>query len=216
MGIVLLVNEVFILTLGVVDYYQTGKFSNFQIITVIILLYAVFYGKKDLKKLDIFAQKSVAKWRNEPAPIIEEQVELTGMAYAKQEIKIGYYILFIRWCAHILFFAYGFIPFEQWGNWLESGIVLNKAASRVSQVWAIVFLVDTAISFSYDFSEEGERKRKATFIVESSFSGIQIIFIGEDDNRKRISCICLFLFSLVACSPSSTTIDKKNDVIVKE
>ena len=44
MGIVLLVNEVFILTLGVVDYYQTGKFSNFQI-TVIILLYAVFYGK---------------------------------------------------------------------------------------------------------------------------------------------------------------------------
>ena len=45
MGIVLLVNEVFILTLGVVDYYQTGKFSNFQIITVIILLYAVFTGK---------------------------------------------------------------------------------------------------------------------------------------------------------------------------
>ncbi|MGQ3544930.1 DUF4362 domain-containing protein [Bacillus cereus] len=34
--------------------------------------------------------------------------------------------------------------------------------------------------------------------------------------EKRISCICLFLFSLVACSPSSTTIDKKNDVIVKE
>jgi hypothetical protein len=32
-------------------------------------------------------EKSVAKWRNEPAPIIEEQVELTGMAYAKQEIK---------------------------------------------------------------------------------------------------------------------------------
>ncbi|ARO61576.1 Uncharacterized protein B5E38_4122 [Bacillus cereus] len=30
-----------------------------------------------------------------------------------------------------------------------------------------------------------------------------------------MSCICLFLFSLVACSPSSTTIDKKNDVIVK-
>ena len=45
MGIVLLVNEVFILTLGVVDYYQTGKFSNFQIITVIILLYAVFTEK---------------------------------------------------------------------------------------------------------------------------------------------------------------------------
>lgn len=34
--------------------------------------------------------------------------------------------------------------------------------------------------------------------------------------EKRTSCICLFLFSLVACSPSSTIIDKKNDVIVKE
>ena len=73
MGIVLLVNEVFILTLGVVDYYQTGKFSNFQIITVIILLYAVFYGKKDLKKLDIFAQKSVAKWRNEPRLLLKNR-----------------------------------------------------------------------------------------------------------------------------------------------
>lgn len=33
--------------------------------------------------------------------------------------------------------------------------------------------------------------------------------------EKRTSCICLFLFSLVACSPFNTTIDKKNDVIVK-
>ena len=76
---------------------------------------------------------------------------------------------FIRWCAHILFFAYGFISFEQWGNWLESGIVLNKAASRVSQVWAIIFLVDTAISFSYVIFPKKEKGRKATFIVESSF-----------------------------------------------
>lgn len=28
-------------------------------------------------------------------------------------------------------------------------------------------------------------------------------------------CLCLFLFSLVACSPSNTTINKKNDAIVK-
>ncbi|MBS9802801.1 DUF4362 domain-containing protein [Bacillus toyonensis] len=33
--------------------------------------------------------------------------------------------------------------------------------------------------------------------------------------EKRTSFICLFLFNLVACSPSNTTIDKKNDVIVK-
>ncbi|MGN5652582.1 DUF4362 domain-containing protein [Bacillus sp. Brlt_9] len=32
---------------------------------------------------------------------------------------------------------------------------------------------------------------------------------------KRSGFICLFLFSLVACSQPNTTIDKKNDVIVK-
>lgn len=33
--------------------------------------------------------------------------------------------------------------------------------------------------------------------------------------RKRTSFIWIFLFSLVACSQSNTTIDKKNDVVVK-
>ncbi len=86
-------------------------------------------------------KKSVAKWRNEPAPIIEEQVELIGMAYAKQEIKkLGITSCFIRWCAHILFSSrMDLFHLNNGGNWLESGIVLNKAASRVSQVWAIVF-----------------------------------------------------------------------------
>lgn len=162
MGIVLLVNEVFILTLGVADYYQTGKFSNFQIITVIILLYAVFYGKKDLKKLDIFVRKLVAKWRNEPASIIEDPLEVTGTAHAKQEMKnwVVHLVLFVA--VHtFFFFAYGLIPFEQWGNWLESGIVLNKTAGRVSQVWALIFLLDTAISFSYVLfprKEKGKEK----------------------------------------------------------
>ena len=104
MGIVLLINEVFILTLGVLDYYQTGKFSNFQIITVIILLYAVFYGKKDLKKLDIYVQKLVAKWRNEPAPIIEEPLEVTGMALCEAgNKKLGFTSYFVCCGSYILF-----------------------------------------------------------------------------------------------------------------
>ena len=116
-----------------------------------------------MKKLDIFAQKSVAKWRNEPAPIIEEQVELTGiLCKAGNKNWVLHLVLFVG--VHIFFFfAYGFIPFEQWGNWLESGIVLNKAASRVSQVWAIVFLVDTAISFSYVIFPKKEKGKKSYF-----------------------------------------------------
>lgn len=149
-GIVLLLNEVFILTLGVIDYYETGKFSNFQIIVVLILLYAIFYGKKDLKKLDIRVQRMVAKWRNEPLPAMEEQVELTGWAHTKHEIKQWSIHLVLFFLVHLVFFfLYGFVPIEQWGSWFEEGIVLNQTASRVSQVWGIVFLVDTIITFSY-------------------------------------------------------------------
>ncbi|MED4651483.1 hypothetical protein [Bacillus pseudomycoides] len=159
-GIVLLLNEVFILVLGVMDYYETGKFSNFQIITLVILLYALFYGKKDLKKLDIRVQKLVARWRNEPLTHIEEPLEqLTGWAYTKQEIGEWSLHLVLFIVVHIVFFfMYGFVPIEQWGNWLEKGIVLNEAANRVSQVWGIVFLVDTVITFSYVFFPKKEKK----------------------------------------------------------
>ncbi|MDM5190740.1 hypothetical protein QUF99_26440 [Bacillus sp. DX4.1] len=158
-GIVLLLNEVFILTLGVMDYYETGQFSNFQIIVVVILLYALLYGKKDLKKLDHRMQRLVAKWRNEPLPIIEEPAELTGWAYAKQELgQWGLHLALFVAIHLIFFFMYGLAPFEQWTNWLEKGIVLNEAANRVSQVWGVVFLVDTVITFSYVIFPKKEKK----------------------------------------------------------
>ncbi|MGI2732998.1 hypothetical protein [Bacillus cytotoxicus] len=161
-GIVLLLNELFILALGVLDYYQTGKFSNFQLITMIILIYALLYGKKDLRKLDIWVQKRIAKWRNEPVPYIEEPSELTGWAYTKQELGqwVLHFILFIT--VHIIFFfVYGLVPLEEWKNWLDDGIVLNKSASRFSQVWGVVFFIDTVITFSYVIfpkKEKGKRK----------------------------------------------------------
>ncbi|WP_243525154.1 hypothetical protein [Bacillus pseudomycoides] len=158
-GIVLLLNEVFILALGAIEYYQTGKFSNFQIITVVILLYALFYGKKDLKKLDIRVQKLVAKWRNEPLSHIEEPLELTGWAYTKQEIGQWSLHLLLFIIVHIVFFfMYGLVPIEQWRDWFEKGIVLNEAASRVSQVWGVVFLGDTIITFSYVIFPKEEKK----------------------------------------------------------
>ncbi|WP_459501825.1 hypothetical protein [Bacillus sp. C1] len=155
-GIVLLFNEVFILALGAIDYYQTGTFSNFQIITVIILLYALLYGKKDLKKLDVWVQRRVAKWRNEPMPNVER---LEGWAYTKQELSQWSLHLVMFIAIHIIFFfTYGLMPVEQWGDWFEKGIVLNKAASRVSQVWGIVFLIDTIITFSYVIFPKKEKK----------------------------------------------------------
>jgi hypothetical protein len=161
-GIVVLVNELFILTLGVIDYVETGTISQFQIIIVIILLYMIFYGKKDLRKLDFFIQRQVAKWRGEELPIMEEVIELAGWAYAKKELK--------KWSIHVVlfvsvhvffFFVYGLVPFDEWQNWLKAGIVQHEGASRVSQIWAVVFLIDTIITLSYVvFPKETKEKKR--------------------------------------------------------
>ncbi|WP_020061735.1 hypothetical protein [Bacillus sp. 123MFChir2] len=148
-GIVLLLNELFILALGVVDYYETGEISQFQIIIVIILLYAVFYGKKDLRKLDLRIQRVIAKWRGEVLPMIEEPVELTGWAHTKQELLhwVPHFIIFVG--VHIVFFfLYGLVPLENISSW-EADVFSNETANRVSKVWRIVFGVDTLITFSY-------------------------------------------------------------------
>lgn len=160
-GTVLLLNEIFILALGVVDYLETGEFSQFQMIIVIILLYAIFYGKKDLRKLDFFVQKKVAKRRGEELPVTEEPLELTGWAHTKEELKGWgiHVILFVG--VHVLFFfLYGLVPLAEWNNWLETGIVQQKEASRISQVWGLIFIIDTAITFSYMLFPKKDKSKK--------------------------------------------------------
>ncbi|ENQ3105930.1 hypothetical protein SAMN04488168_11344 [Bacillus sp. 491mf] len=148
-GIVLLLNELFILTLGVIDYYETGEFSQFQIIIVIILLYAVFYGKKDLRKLDLRIQRMIAKWRGEALPVIEEPVELTGWAHTKQELlHWGPHFIVFAGVHIVFFFLYGLVPLENISSW-DADIFLNETANRVSKVWRLVFGVDTLITLSY-------------------------------------------------------------------
>ncbi|MGG2063557.1 hypothetical protein [Bacillus sp. S14(2024)] len=157
-GIVLLLNELFILTLGVVDYYETGKFSQFQIIIVIILLYAVFYGKKDLRKLDLRMQRFVAKWRGEALPMMEEPIELTGLAHTKQELLHWAIHLILFASTHIVFFfLYGLVPLEHISSW-DADVFLNETANRVSKVWRIVLGVDTLITLSYVIFPKKQKK----------------------------------------------------------
>ncbi|MGR6007913.1 hypothetical protein ACT7CZ_00690 [Bacillus cereus] len=66
--ILFIVNDLWIATMGFFDYLNTGKFSNYQLIIVIIIVYALTYGKTDFRKLDAFIQKKVAKWKGNPIP----------------------------------------------------------------------------------------------------------------------------------------------------
>ncbi|MGG0274644.1 hypothetical protein [Bacillus rhizoplanae] len=159
-GIVLLLNELFILTLGVIDYYETGEFSQFQVIIVIILLYAVFYGKKDLRRLDLRIQRFIAKRRGEALPIIEESVELTGWAHTKQELfHWGIHFVLFAGTHIVFFFLYGLVPLENIASF-DADVFLNEIANRVSKVWRIVFFVDTLITLSYVIFPKKKKNEK--------------------------------------------------------
>src|SRR5690625_1957259 len=49
--IIWLLSDLWLLALGVLDYIETGSIDAFQIVIVVVLIYAFIAGKSDLKKL---------------------------------------------------------------------------------------------------------------------------------------------------------------------
>lgn len=58
-----LLSDLWLVTLGMLDYMRTGHFNTFQIIIIIAVIYAFTEGKKDIKKLDRFVNRTVHKWK---------------------------------------------------------------------------------------------------------------------------------------------------------
>ncbi|SFI85235.1 hypothetical protein [Thermoflavimicrobium dichotomicum] len=155
---IILINECFIAFLGYIDYQVTGKFSAFQVITLIIILYSLTYGKKDLKRLDHFVKRQVAKWRGEAVPSKLPVEKLYGWTHTKQELKDWFIHLFIYLTVHSVFiFTIGFhddiAQFLDHPSFsIQSGqihLFKNETITRISFVWTIVFLTDTLITLSY-------------------------------------------------------------------
>ncbi|WP_089970678.1 hypothetical protein [Lihuaxuella thermophila] len=156
---VTLLNEGWIIALGVMDFQQTGRFSTYLIIIVAILIYALTYGKQDAKRLDRFVQRKVLELRGQPVPEALRawrKEQLYGWAHTKKELK-GFALHMLVFVTVQVFFAlrYGMtvhlgtlaeMDFSRWGDYPLYG---SQIASQISQVWMLILMIDALITFSY-------------------------------------------------------------------
>ncbi|MFS0875031.1 hypothetical protein [Solibacillus isronensis] len=159
--VIFIVNDLWIALLAYFDYQRTGEFSIYQIIIVIIIVYAMTFGKSDFKKLDAFIKRWVAKRRGEPIDESIQPVKLYGKAYALQEWKqfAGHFVVFVL--VHIGFaIAVGFsdslqqTPLnELFGTWFDgekSNFPFdNEGINKFSHVWLLILAIDFVITLSY-------------------------------------------------------------------
>lgn len=159
--VIFILNDLWIALLAYLDYQRTGEFSIYQIIIVIIIMYAMTFGKSDFKKLDAFIKRWVAKKRGEPIDESLQPVKLYGKAYALHEWKqfAGHFVVFI--IVHIGFaIAVGLsdsmqeTPFnELFGMWFDdenSNFPFNnEGVNKFSQVWLLILAIDFVITLSY-------------------------------------------------------------------
>lgn len=164
-----ILNDLWIATMGYFDYLRTGDFSSYQIIILVILVYALTYGKTDMKRLDRFIQRKVAEWKGEEL-VIEGPTALYGKEHARQErkdfakhlgifliVNVGFYLvsgfsdgiknisslegLFTEWVEQ----EKALIPFE------------NRTLNQIMRVWTLVLVIDGLFSFSYTLFPKRKR-----------------------------------------------------------
>ncbi len=170
----LLLNEIWIIGLGIIDYMQTGVFSIYQIVIAVLLLYAVTYGKQDARKVDMFIRKKIAKWKGQPWPTLPEDIaylenQLYGWEHTKKEL-IGFAkhgILFA--VVHLSVFIYlwvvnrDVIPSElsllDKGKWLIATFTSMKQVKAASGIWSTILFIDGLITSSYIFSPKQPAKK---------------------------------------------------------
>ncbi|GFN32981.1 hypothetical protein [Paenibacillus xylaniclasticus] len=154
--VITLVNELWILFLGIVDVNQMSQLSGFQIIIVIILLYTLFFGKHQLKRVDRFLSRMVARIKKMPPPVHKDAVKY-GKDKAIEEFKqFGLHVIMFL-TAHAIFYAFLYFGnrdqfpalFGQWIPWLREQFQLNEALVQMNKIWSALLLLDAVISISY-------------------------------------------------------------------
>ncbi|MFC0190047.1 hypothetical protein ACFFJY_17260 [Fictibacillus aquaticus] len=166
-----IVNDLWIATMGFFDYLKTGEFASYQVIILILIVYAFTYGKSDFKKLDYAIQKRVAKMKGEPMPDLHRPVALYGKDLARKERK-QFTVHFLVFClVHIvLLFVAGLSDqftqnqsiqqmLTEWFN-SKDGLYPfdNQTMNNLSRIWTIILVVDGVISLSYTVFPKQEKK----------------------------------------------------------
>jgi hypothetical protein len=159
--VLFIINDLWIATMGFFDYLRTGEFSIYQIIILVIIVYALTYGKRDFAKLDAFIQRKVASWKGEPVPNKDAPKELNGKGHAAKERQGFYGHLGVYAAVHVVFFiVYGLSETVSLdninhvlGKWFSEEVpnfpFANTGINNFSRIWTIILIIDAVISFSY-------------------------------------------------------------------
>jgi hypothetical protein len=166
-----IINDLWIASLGFFDYLQTGQFSSYQVVIVVVFLYAITYGKSYFKKLDYYIQIYVAKWKGEPAPAIAPPKKLVGKEHAQKERKHFYVHLAVYAAAHLVFFLlFGLSSrvyemasmnqfFDEFFSAKEGTLPFaNPTVNNLSRIWTLIFVIDSIVALSYTVFPKGGGK----------------------------------------------------------
>ncbi|ASV67932.1 hypothetical protein MKX67_22165 [Cytobacillus sp. FSL W7-1323] len=172
---IFIVNDLWIATMGFMDYMRTGEFTSYQVVILIVIVYAFTYGKSDFRKLDRFIQKKVANWRGETINIEDQVKELDGKEFAAVERKHFFMHLLIFLGVHILLALFlglsnQFSTISSIGDFFQQWFASSNAAfpfdhsatNNLSRIWTIILVIDGLISFSYTIFPKESKKHASS------------------------------------------------------
>lgn len=152
--------------LALLIYQKTGIISDFQIVILIFVAYAITFGVSDFKKLDRWMRKRIGQWRGKQL-LTDKDIYIMKRNKDPQYIAKKYRISSI---IHTVIFLtvqtglwiYGtnnfdeIVEFIQDLSWIGTEDATqtpypNDVLYGLSLVWGIVFVVDLIYSWSYTF-----------------------------------------------------------------
>jgi len=153
--IILILNDLWIIALGIIDYRQTGQLSIFQFVVAGVILYAVIFGKKDIRRLDAYISRKVAGWKGESVP--ELAGEGDGKAKGKEwNVKKEFIGLAKHAAAYVVVHAaviigLGIYALQTTGlqldvlqnpQWFMENFSTYKTLNTASNIWTTILTVD--------------------------------------------------------------------------
>lgn len=150
-------DNLFILALGILDYLRTGEFAAYQIVIAAVLAYVLTVGRGDMRRLDAYLKERAARWTGQPSPPEtprRQDVQDKAKRYRRS------------WYEHLIVFVVGQVVFLTIGDsWVplvlasEGPTEEPSGLTTASWVWTIVFVIDTVWSLSYTiFPSRGTRR----------------------------------------------------------
>ncbi|QKY71245.1 hypothetical protein [Lentibacillus sp. CBA3610] len=158
-----LASDLWLVTIGILDYMRSGTFDRFQIIIVIFVIYALTAGKKDFRRLDRWIQRKIARLKGDEVSEIDGGSErhLYGKEHAKSERKkfYGHFLIFVAIHVGFIFFL-GYHPSSlvelihnldaiDKDDSLKQVTKLISGTSGISAIWTLILVIDFLWTFSY-------------------------------------------------------------------